>query len=274
MIGERDVQGLLDLWLGEGPEEVPDVVVEQALVTIDSTNQVRAPFGRSWRGITMPKFAPVAIGTAVVLLVAVLGVGFLGGGNNTAPGNPPASPSPSASAHAGAASPSPTATSPAVGSTAPTSSNAAGPIDTGDWLAYTSDRYGFDLSYPKAFTARPSTRDWTMDRRSGQRPDERGRRFFGRGLFDLSLGLRGEDPSRHVGRSLADGVPAADRWLRCEPKRERDGGRASGDDQSHLPGVARVRVHRRPGVRLRRLGTESGSAAQGHALDCPFPPTP
>ena len=111
----------------------------------------------------MPKFAPVAIGTAVVLLVAVLGVGFLGGGNNTAPGNPRASPSPSASAHAGAASPSPTATSPAVGSTAPTSSNASGPIDTGDWLAYTSDRYGFDLSYPKAFTARPSTRDWTMD---------------------------------------------------------------------------------------------------------------
>src|SRR3954454_6740292 len=163
MIRERDVEGLLDLWLGEGPEEVPDVVLEQALLTIDSTNQVRAPFGRSWRGITMPKFASVAIGTAVVLLVAVLGVGFLGGGNNTAPGNPLVSPSPSASAHAAAASPSPTATASPVASTAPTSSVAAGSIDTHEWLAYTSDRYGFDLSYPKGFTARPSTRDWTMD---------------------------------------------------------------------------------------------------------------
>jgi hypothetical protein len=159
----RDVEGLLDLWLEEGPEEVPDVVVEQALVTIDSTNQVRAPFGRSWRGITMPKFAPVAIGTAVVLLVAVLGVGFLGGGNNTAPGNPLASPSPSASAHAGAASPSVAVTPSAVASAAATSSAGAGPVDTTGWTAYTSERYGFDLAYPRGFTARPSTRDWTME---------------------------------------------------------------------------------------------------------------
>src|SRR5215218_1586413 len=106
MIREHDVEGLLDLWLGEGPEEVPDVVVEQALVTINSTNQVRGPFGRSWRGITMPKFAPVAIGTAAVLLVAVLGVGLLGG-VNTGPGNPTASPPPTASSPAAVASASP-----------------------------------------------------------------------------------------------------------------------------------------------------------------------
>ncbi len=124
MIREHDLEGLLDLWLAEGPEEVPDPVVEQALATIDSTNQVRAPFGRSWRGITMPKFAPVAIGTAAVLLVAVLGVGLFGGASNTGPGNPTAPPSPSASAPAAGATRSP-ASSSAVASAAPSAARGA-----------------------------------------------------------------------------------------------------------------------------------------------------
>jgi hypothetical protein len=178
MIRERDVEGLLGLWLGEGPEEVPDVVVEQALVTIDSTNQVRAPFGRSWRGITMPKFASLAIGTTVVLLVAVLGVGFLGGGNNTAPGNPLASPSPSASAHAGVASPSPTATSSAVASTAPTSSSAAGAIDTRDWLAYTSTRYGYTISHPPSWRVGAANRDATSTTAPVDLPDSSADHFI------------------------------------------------------------------------------------------------
>lgn len=36
------------------------------------------------------------------------------------------------------------------------------PIDTSDWVAFSSDRYGYDLSYPPLWKAEPATRDWAL----------------------------------------------------------------------------------------------------------------
>ncbi len=110
----------------------------------------------------MPKFATGAIGTAAALLVAVLGVGLLGRVNQTSPGIPAASSSPSASAPAAAPPSSPAASASPAKSSPSASSRAAAPVDTTDWVAYTSEQYGFTVAHPKDWVERPATRDWTM----------------------------------------------------------------------------------------------------------------
>jgi hypothetical protein len=87
----------------------------------------------------MPAYTRLA---AAIVLVAILGAGFVfyvnevpGPGTNATP-----SPGPSPSAQ-----PSPT-----------------GFVDTSNWISYTSERYGFDIKRPPNWNENPSTRVWQL----------------------------------------------------------------------------------------------------------------
>jgi hypothetical protein len=60
------------------------------------------------------------------------------------------------------ASTSPTA-EPAPSGSAPVDDPTASPLDTADWPTYVSERYGFRIGHPPAWTVVPATRDWTME---------------------------------------------------------------------------------------------------------------
>ena len=141
----RDPDEILAAWLHEGPTRLPDQTRRAISVAIPTTTQRRRAMRVPWRYFDMttaPKFALAA--TAVVAVV--LGGAFLI--------KPPAS-----GADVGGATASPGTATPSVA----TSPVAAAPIDTTGWVAFTSDRYGYDLSHPPTWTATPATSDWSLE---------------------------------------------------------------------------------------------------------------
>ena len=83
-------------WLADGPTAIADRALQAALDEVHLTHQRRA--GAAWRTFEMNRGVLAALGVAAVLvLVAVLGLGLFGGGlpGNLIGGQPTPSPSPS-----------------------------------------------------------------------------------------------------------------------------------------------------------------------------------
>ena len=111
---------------------------------------------------------PLARMTAAVIAVVLLigtGAYLLGPGPQNG-GTPTSSPSISATAlpasSATASASRSQSVSPSVAPVRLPSSGAGTEPDTTAWVAYTSNRYGFDISHPADWTERPATGDWTM----------------------------------------------------------------------------------------------------------------
>jgi hypothetical protein len=151
----RDPEALLSAYLAVGMEVLPDRVVDAVLDEARRTRQrtVIGPwrttpqrpvvFGVPWRIATMNSYAKLAIAAVVVVVVAIGGLALLRPGGSSGPGGAlTATPSPT---------PSPSAT--------PSPSTAASPsqISTTGWVQFTSDRYGYTISYPPTHTGMPGS---------------------------------------------------------------------------------------------------------------------
>ena len=136
----RDLERqLTDFYESEAPPRAPDWVLRSALQTIDSTRQRRVVIRVPRRFPPMNTFAKVAIAAVVVIAVGALGLSVLGPRSPSGVGTQPtASPSTSPTA-------SPTITPQPPPSLAET---------------FTSSRYGFSISYPTGWVARPATDAW------------------------------------------------------------------------------------------------------------------
>ena len=145
MTSRIDAEHILDAFLAPDADRLPDRVIHAALTDIARTPQrhaVRVP----WRFPTMNSYAKAAI-AAVVVVVAIGGFALLRpGGSSGVGGAPTAIPSPT---------PAPSA--------APSGSAAASRslLETTGWVPFTSDRYGYTVSYPPMH---PGLRACTLQR--------------------------------------------------------------------------------------------------------------
>jgi hypothetical protein len=142
MSAERDMTRIVRSWLQVDEYESADRVLDIVLDLLDTTPQHRS----AWpvrRFVVMNSYAKLAIAAVVVVVVAIGGLALLRPGESSGPGGAPiATPSPT---------PSPSA--------APSPSPAASPstIDTTDWVPFTSDRYGYTISYPPTHSGMPGS---------------------------------------------------------------------------------------------------------------------
>jgi hypothetical protein len=126
----------------EGEEQLHDQVYDAIRAEIEQKRQ-RAVIG-PWRFPLMNKLAQIGLGAAAVVGVLFLGYRLLGPPSDPG-GDPSLAPSPSVVPSASASpSPSPAASVP--------------PALT---ETFTSERYGFSMSYPTGWVARPATEPWT-----------------------------------------------------------------------------------------------------------------
>ena len=144
----RDPEALLSAYLADGMEVLPDWVVDAVLDEVHRTRQ-QARFGPwrtrpvSWRIPTMNSYAKLAIAAVVVVVVAIGGLALLRPGESSGPGGAPT------------ATPSPTPSPSAAPSASPAASPS--PISMTDWVRFTSDRYGYTISYPPSHTGMPGS---------------------------------------------------------------------------------------------------------------------
>jgi hypothetical protein len=146
---ENDFDRTARLWLEDGPIVLSDRALLAALDEIHVTRQHRSarPVRRF---VAMNSYAKLAIAAVVVVVVAIGGFALLRPGESSGPGGAPtATPSPTPSPSA-APSPSPAAS--------------PSPISTTDWVPFTSERYGYQISYPPTLPGCPDA----------ERPDGRG----------------------------------------------------------------------------------------------------
>lgn len=147
MNARSDTERILDAYLAPEADRLADRVIDSALDQIARTPQ-RRTLRVPWRFTHMPALSRSS-GIAVLALVAVVGASGLlyinsrsssGSGGSAAPTTQAATTSPS------------TATSPAASEVAP------GILA---WTAYTSDVYGFQMSYPSDWSVHArATRKW------------------------------------------------------------------------------------------------------------------
>jgi hypothetical protein len=127
-------------WLEAGSDRTPPRVTNAVLLAIRTTPQergLRIPWG------TTPKSNPLRL-AAVIAIVAVAGAAasnLLGHGPNV-----------------GVPGPSPTI-QPTVGPSVPGVGPSVDPRDTTKWSTYVSDRFGFSIAHPAAWTETPSPID-------------------------------------------------------------------------------------------------------------------
>lgn len=148
MTSRSGVERMLDLYLAEGAEQIPDRVLDAALDQVDQVPQRRVLFV-PWRSNGMHTYLKLAFSGAVVVAVVVGGSMFLSRGPTDGVGGPRVdTPSPSASA-AASVSPSPL---PTIALT-----------DTSNWVAFTSERYGHEIGHPPSWVATRATADWSFE---------------------------------------------------------------------------------------------------------------
>ncbi len=76
MTTHRDIEPALERYFEEGPQVLPDRVLEAALADIDHTTQ-RLGWRRPWRFLFMPTFQKLAIAGVAVIAFALVGSTFL-----------------------------------------------------------------------------------------------------------------------------------------------------------------------------------------------------
>jgi hypothetical protein len=144
-MNRSEVELVLDRYLSEGPEQVPDRVLDAALDAIDQTRQRRA-LRVPWRTYEMSSMFKLVLAGAAVAVVLAVGAFYLLPGQPTGSvGGPSTAPSPPASAPA-SSTPSPRALT-----------------DTSWWVPYRSARYGYQLRHPSTWEVEPASRDWKME---------------------------------------------------------------------------------------------------------------
>ncbi len=124
MTQRTDIEGVLDLWLADGPPHVPDRVFDDAVAAVYRAPQ-RSTWRLRWRNLTVS----TKLLAAAAALVAVAGVGLLiMAGAPTPP--PTSTPTPTV---APSATPAPTDTAATVGPTLcpPSEPNCTGPLAAG-----------------------------------------------------------------------------------------------------------------------------------------------
>lgn len=164
----RDPEALLSAYLAVGMEVLPDRVVDAVLDEVHRTRQ-RTVLG-PWRIPTMNSYTKLAIAAVVVVVVSVGGLVMLRPGESSGPGGAPT------------ATPSPTPSSSAAPAPSPAASPSA--ISTIGWVPFTSDRYGYTISYPPTHTGMPGSTESAPTFVGGA-----GRDFtFGADLFDTEVG--------------------------------------------------------------------------------------
>ena len=141
MTSRIDVERILDAFLAPEADRLPDRVIDAALSDIARTPQRRVVFGAPRRIPTMNTFVKFAMAAAVVVVVAIGGLALLRPGGSSGTGGAPTA--------TASSTPSPSAT--------PSRSAAASPspISTTGWVPFTSDRYGYTVSYPPTHTGLP-----------------------------------------------------------------------------------------------------------------------
>lgn len=92
MTGQRDIDRVLDHWFEDGPSEIADRVVDDALLTIDHTTQRRGVLRLPRRRKMNSTMRLAAIGVAVLAIVAIGAGLFQRGGTTNVGGAAPASP--------------------------------------------------------------------------------------------------------------------------------------------------------------------------------------
>ena len=137
---ENDFDRTARLWLEDGPIVLSDRALLAALDEIHVTRQHRSarPVRRF---VAMNSYAKLAIAAVVVVVVAIGGLVLLRPGKSSGAGDAPT------------ASPSPTPSRSAAPSRSPAASPS--PISTTGWVPFTSDRYGYTISYPPTHTGIP-----------------------------------------------------------------------------------------------------------------------
>lgn len=126
----RDPDAILNAWLEEGPNQLPETTRRAIAVGLRSTRPTRRVLDVPWRPNAMNSFARLAVAAAAIVIVAggafyVLSPANQGVGGPTPP--PERSPQPSPSA-----SPSPSAATSAIT----------------EWQTVTSDRFGYQVEIP------------------------------------------------------------------------------------------------------------------------------
>lgn len=144
MSTNRDFDRIAGAWLAEGPNELADRVLDAALDEVHLTHQ-RRPMPVPWRTPTMPLPLRLAAGIAIIAILGVAAVNFLGGRPGGVGAGPTPTPSPTAA-------PEPT----------PTPTPAPTPIDTATWTTYVSERYGFSIGHPEDWDEQRADHDWTF----------------------------------------------------------------------------------------------------------------
>jgi len=196
MSTERDTTRIVRSWLEGGVTVLPDRVLDTVLDQLPATPQRRA----SWparRIADMNTFAKLAIATAAVVAVAVVGLSFLNSGSTSGVGGTPASPSPSPSpSPSRSPSPSPSP-SPAAVVFPPTGELA---VD----VRHTMTRGGVQFSFSVPTPGWTSNGDWGLDKGQGIVPEGAGFIFWddaATGVFtDPCAGTKGPD----LGASVPD----------------------------------------------------------------------
>jgi hypothetical protein len=98
MTDDRDIARVLELWLADGPIQMPDRVFD-AVGTGIARQRQRPAWRLTWRRYTMNTNVKIAAALATLLVVAVVGYNLLPG-TSTGVGGPAATPSPTPSATA------------------------------------------------------------------------------------------------------------------------------------------------------------------------------
>jgi hypothetical protein len=165
-----DIEPILDSWLAEATDVLPDRSVEAVLRNVERTSQRRA-WGLPWRGSDMNGSSRLATlaGAAIVVVLVVGGLVYLGGSQGSSVGGG-GGPAPTEA-------PTPTPTSSAPPAPTPTRTPTADELlDTALWTPYTSSRYGFSIAHPADWSVSPGTIDWDIathadDEFQGDAPD-------------------------------------------------------------------------------------------------------
>jgi hypothetical protein len=124
-------------WLDDGSDRTPATAIEAVLLAVKTTPQERV--------LRIPRrFIPMTTSlrlAALIAIVAIAGVGavILTTGRSSTPPTPSESP---------------------IVSAAPSPTTGAGRTD--DWIAYTSERYGFDIKRHPEFVETPATTYWDI----------------------------------------------------------------------------------------------------------------
>jgi hypothetical protein len=104
MTPQRDIERVLERWLDDGINEMPDLVYLSILDRVERQPQQRA-WRVSWRDSHVRTYTKPLVATAAVLVIAVAGIAFLGRPSDAGVGavaSPTASPAPSPSSAASA----------------------------------------------------------------------------------------------------------------------------------------------------------------------------